>query len=122
MIALAIKLGVRFLVFGAVFGFAVWKNEKVTVKPRYAVPLVALVFALLNTGMYWLLKPVLNVATLGTMWFLLPFALNGLFLWATDRVLKPLKVEGLLTMAWLAGLLTVAHGALYVVLDLLIKL
>ena len=122
MTAIAIKLGVRFLVFGGAFGFAVWKNKKVVVQPRYAIPLVALVFALLNTGMYWLLKPVLNVATLGTMWFLMPFLLNGFFLWGTDRVLRPLKIEGVLTMAWLAGLLTLAHGALYVVLDVLLKL
>jgi uncharacterized membrane protein YvlD (DUF360 family) len=122
MTAIAIKLGVRFLVFGAAFGFAVWKNEKVTVKPRYAIPLVALVFALLNTAMYWALKPVLNVATLGMLGFVMPFLLNGFFLWATDRVLKPLKIDGLLTMAWLAGLLTIAHGALYLLLDVIIKL
>ena len=76
MEALLVKLGARFLVFGAVFAFAARKNPKITVKPRYALPLVALVFALLNTGLYFLLKPVLNIATLGMASLVVPFVLN----------------------------------------------
>jgi hypothetical protein len=123
MSALLIKLGVRVVVFGGVLGFAIWKNEKVRVQPKWAIPLVALVFALLNTGLYWV-KPILNLATLGTLWFVLPFVLNGFFLYATDRLLRKVKVkveiEGILTMAWLAFLLTCAHGALWLVLDKMI--
>jgi hypothetical protein len=115
-----IKLAVRFGLFLAVFAFAVWKNPRVTVKPKIALPLVVLVFALLNTGLYWLLKPVVNIATLGVAWLLVPFALNGLFLWATRRLIRPLKIEGLATMAWLAILLTAAHGLCWFVLDHLI--
>lgn len=112
-----IKLGIRFGVFGAVFGFAIWKNEKVNVEPKYAIPLVAAVFALLNMGLYWVAKPVLNLATFGSLAFVMPFILNTVFLYVTNRLIRPLKIDGILTMAWLAFLLTVAHGALWLVLD-----
>lgn len=122
MIWILSKLAIRLVVFGAVLGFAAWKNEKVTIKPRYALPLVALVFGALNVGLYWLAKPVLNLATLGTLWIALPLVINGVFLYATTRLLEPLgivKIKGLLTTLWLAVLLTVAHGALYLGLDVI---
>jgi len=114
-----IKLAIRLVVFGVVFGVVAWRNKKVTVKPKYALPLVALVFALLNTGLYWILKPILNVATLGSLALLMPFILNGAFLYVTERLLKPLKIEGLWTKVVLAGFLTAAHGALWLALDVL---
>ena len=116
-----IKLGIRFLVFGAVFGVVTWKHKKVTVDPRCALPLIAADFALLDTGLYWLLKPILNLATLGTMAFVMPFILNGVFLYITERLVKKmrmeLRLEGLWTKIVLAGLLTIAHGVLWVALD-----
>jgi uncharacterized membrane protein YvlD (DUF360 family) len=120
MTPLLIKLAVRFVVFGAVFGIALRRNKKVSIQPKIALPVVALVFALLNTGLYWLLKPVLNFATLGAAWLLLPFALNATFLWATRRLIRPLKIEGTMTMLWLAVWLTAAHGLCWFVLDVLV--
>ncbi len=101
VIWLLIKLGIRFVVFGLVFGLITWKHEKVTIQPKYAIPLVAAVFALLNTALYWILRPVLNLATLGSMALLMPFILNGAFLYATERLLKPLKIEGVIPTAQL---------------------
>jgi hypothetical protein len=112
-----IKLAIRFVVFGAVFGLMTWKDKRVRVHPRYALPLVAAVFALLNTGLYWLLKPILNLATMGTLAFVLPFALNGVFLYVTARLLRPLRIEGIWPMVVLSFFLTVAHGVLWVGLD-----
>ena len=112
-----IKLAVRFVVFGIVFGVVAWKMEKVTIRPKYAVPLVAGVFAILNTALYWLLKPILNLATLGSLALLMPFLLNGLFLYATERLVKHLEIEGLWTKVVFAAILTGAHGVLWVALD-----
>lgn len=120
MTELLVKLGVRFAVFLAVFALVAWRNPKVRIHPKLALPLVALVFAILNTGLYWLLKPVLNLATLGAVWLFLPFVLNGVFLWATEKLIRPLRIEGLFTMVKLAVILTAAHGALHLVLDKLI--
>jgi hypothetical protein len=51
---LLIKIGIRVVVFGAVFGLYSWKDPRVIVRPKYALPLVALVFAVINTALYWL--------------------------------------------------------------------
>ena len=120
MTELLVKLAVRFGVFLAVFAFVAWKNPKVRIHPKIALPLVVLVFAILNTGLYWLFKPVLNLATLGALWLFLPFVINGAFLWATQKLIRPLRIEGFLTTVWLAVILTAAHGVCWVVLDKMI--
>ena len=120
MTELLIKLAVRFGVFLLVFALAAWKMPKVRVHPKFALPLVALVFAVLNVGLYWLFKPVLNLATLGAAWLFIPFLLNGAFLWATQKLLRPLRIEGFFTTVKLAVILTAAHGACWLVLDKMI--
>ena len=112
-----IKIAIRFVVFGLVFGLMMWRDKRVRVHPRYALPLVAAVFALLNTGLYWLLKPVLNLASLGTFAFAMPFLLNGVFLYVTQKILRPLRIEGIWPMVVLSFFLTVAHGVLWLFLD-----
>ena len=117
MTELLVKLAVRFGVFLLVFAFAAWKMPKVRIHPKVALPLVGLVFAILNVGLYWALKPVLNIATLGAAWLVVPFVLNGAFLWATQKLLRPLRIEGFFTTVKLAVILTAAHGACWLVLD-----
>jgi hypothetical protein len=117
-----IKLGVRFVVFGLVFWIATRKNPKVIVAKKWAFPLIAGVFAILNTGLYWALRPILNLASLGAAGFIMPLVVNLLLLLATIRVFqskKWLEVKGTLATLWLAGFLTLAHGLLYVGLDYL---
>lgn len=120
MTELLVKLAVRFGVFLLVFAFAAWRMPKVRIHPKIALPLVGLVFALLNTGLYWAFKPVLHLATLGALWLFIPFVLNGVFLWATEKLIRPLRIEGLFTMIKLAIILTAAHGACWLVLDKMI--
>jgi uncharacterized membrane protein YvlD (DUF360 family) len=112
------KLAVRVVVFALSFAVAAARIRGVRVTPKLALPVVGLVFALLNTGLYWLLKPILNLATLGGLSLLAPFLLNVGFLWATDRLLRPLRISGMKPLIWLALLLTIVHGVLYLALDL----
>jgi hypothetical protein len=135
-----IKLGIRLVVFLAVFWIATLRNPKIVVQPRWALPLVAGLFALLNTGLYWLLKPVLNVASFGAIWFLMPLVLNLCFLVATLRVFQKrdlapvvkmakdapaprpsrrpsLSINGITATIYMAVLLTAAHGLLWFALD-----
>lgn len=117
-----IKLGVRLVVFGLVFFIATRKNKKVIVAKKRILPLVALVFAVLNTGLYWLLKPIMNLATMGAAGFLMPFVINLGLLLGTVKIFerkKWLEVQGIMTTLWLALFLTIAHGLLYVGLDYL---
>ena len=137
-----VKLGIRLVVFLAVFWIATVRNPKIVVQPRWALPLVAGLFALLNTALYWMLKPVLNLASFGAIWFLMPLVLNLCFLVATLRVfqkrdlaqpakaikgkdapvVKPsrrpsLQIVGITATLYMAALLTVAHGVLWFSLD-----
>ena len=115
-----VKLALRLAVFVAVFWVASRRSSKITIQPRWAIPLVAGVFGLLNTGLYWLLKPVLHLATFGAIAIVLPFAINGLFLWATARAVARkqwLRLDGVLAPIWLALALTAAHGVLWLGLD-----
>ncbi len=139
-----IKLGIRIVGFLAVFWFATRKNPKIVVKPTWALPLVAGFFALINAGLYWLLKPVLNLASFHAIWFLMPLVLNLIFLVATVRVFQSkdappppltkgakdaprpkasrrpsLRIDGIRATLYLAGLLTVAHGVLWFAVDYL---
>lgn len=118
-----IKIAIHIVVFGLVFGFAVWRSESVKVKPKVAIPLVAAVFALLNAGLYSLLSFIIGLATLGLAFLIMPFVLNAVFLLVTTRLLKKLKVEmtidGIMTIGWLAALLTAAHGVLWLTFKIL---
>ncbi|MBA3459530.1 MAG: phage holin family protein, partial [Deltaproteobacteria bacterium] len=123
-----IKLAIRLVVFGAVFFLAAKKNPKIVIHNKWATPLIALVFALLNTAVYWLLTPILNLATLGAAGFLMPFVVNMLFLLGAVKVFekinekrksenKWIEIQGLMATLWMAAFLTLAHGALYLGLD-----
>jgi hypothetical protein len=142
-----IKLGVRLLIFGAVFYLAARRNPKVVIHARWATPLVAFVFAGLNTGLYWALKPILDLATFGALGFVMPLVINAILLVATVKffaweklpraltkvtdkdaktddgakpVAQPLfEIRGLFATLYMATALTIAHGALWVALDYL---
>ena len=117
-----IKVGVRLLVFGAVFWFAARKNPKITFEKKWQTPIVALVFALLNTALYWLISVVLDLATLNAIAFAMPLLVNALLLGFTVRIFESkgwFKIEGFFAMIWMAFFLTVAHGALWFALDYL---
>jgi len=122
MAILLIKLGIRLVVFTAVFWTAVKKNEKVVVKPKWAVPIVATVFALLNVGLYWALRPILNLATLGAIGFVMPLVVNLVLLIATQRLVAKkqwLKIDGIIATIWMSVILTAAHGVLWFGVDYL---
>lgn len=120
LVAVLVKLGARLVVFTGVFWLAARKNEKIVFERRWAPPLVALVFAVLNTGLYWMLSPVLAIATMGMFGFALPLVINGGLLGLTLKLLarrRWFRIDGLLATLWLAGALTLAHGALWLAID-----
>ena len=117
-----IKLGVRFVVFGVVFFIAARKHPKIKITNKWATPLIGLVFALLNTVLYWALSPILNLASMGALEFVMPFALNLIFLLITIRVFqsrKWLEIEGFKATALLTLLLGAAHCLMWFGLDYL---
>jgi uncharacterized membrane protein YvlD (DUF360 family) len=109
----ALSLLVRVVVFGIAIAYVTRRNAKVKVEPRSALPLVALVFAGLNTLLYVLIAGVVKVVTLYTLAIVAPFVANAVLLWLTDRILKPFKVEGWMALAHASLVMTVAHIVLH---------
>jgi len=124
-VALLIKLGIRLVVFTAVFWIAAKKNKKIIFEKKWAMPIVAFTFALLNTALYWALKPVMNLATFGAVGFLLPLIINGLLLAILVRIFQSkqhwFRIDSWMAMVWMAVILTAAHGLLYLGLDYMPK-
>ncbi len=134
-----VKLAIRLVAFTGVFWLATrprplkgrpptkdgkpeLRPPRVKIQPKWAIPLVGVLFAGLNILLYWLLRPVLDLATLRTFSFVMPLIVNGLLLWATAEIVKKkkwLQLDGMLAALWLAGMLTLAHGVLWVGLDYL---
>lgn len=97
-------------------------EPRILIRPRWAVPLVGMLFAILNVALYWLLRPLLDLATLRTASFAIPFVVNGVLLWGTARIVQKkqwLKISGVLAAMWLAMVLTITQGVLWVALDYL---
>jgi uncharacterized membrane protein YvlD (DUF360 family) len=124
-VAILIKLGVRLVVFTAVFWVAARKNPKVIFEKKWATPLVALTFAVLNTALYWALVPLLNLATLGAIGFVMPLVINGALLALTVKIFARkqhwFRIDGFFATLWLAVVLTLAHGLCWLGLDYIPK-
>jgi len=123
VVAILIKLGVRLVVFTGVFWIAAKRNEKIIIEKKWATPVVGLSFAVLNTALYWALKPILNLATLGAIGFVMPLVINGALLALTvrifDRKKQWFRIDGFFAMLWMALFLTLAHGVLWLAVDYL---
>ena len=109
-------LAIRLVVFTAVFWLAARKHDRIVFAKKWSLPIVALVFATLNSALYLALKPIAEVVTLGVAGFALPMLLNLFLLGITVRLFQSRKwfrIEGLFAMLWLATFLTIAHGGLW---------
>ena len=107
-----IWLVVRTVVFGVALTFVTRGNGGVTVKPRAALPLVALVFALLNSLLYMGLATFVTWASLWTLSLVAPFLANAALLWLTARLIKPLNIDGTWALLGASFTITLFHLAL----------
>jgi hypothetical protein len=132
-----IRFGIRLVAFTGVFWFATRprksdrldkdgkpevKPARISIQPRRVIPLIGGLFGVLNTCLYLILRPLLNLATLGTFSVIMPLVVNGLLLWGTTRIVEKrhwIKIDGFLSAAWLVGAITIAHGVLFVALEYL---
>jgi putative membrane protein len=92
----------------------------VRVKSTPAAVLVAAVFGVAN----WLLGGVLStllhiivflpaILTLGLLFLVVPFVVNAILLWITDKVLHVFEIENGKALALMSGLVTVALFVLH---------
>lgn len=122
--AVFVKLGVRLLVFALVLWLASKRNADITIHRKWSIPLVAALFAVLNTALYVVLHFVLNIATFGAVTLVLPVLINLVLLLVTLRLVesrKWIEVKGVMATLYLAVAFALAHGALWVGLEYLPK-
>jgi len=84
----------------------------VVVKDWRTAALVAVVFSVLNFLLGWLIRVVLFVPallTLGLLFLFIPFIVNAVMLWLTDRLLKDLGIKGLRALLGSAAVITVVN-------------
>jgi putative membrane protein len=75
---------------------------------------VAIVFSLLNFFLGWLIKAVLFVPaifTLGLLFLFLPFIVNTVLLWLTDKLIGSFEIRSLGGLLVSAAVITLVNGA-----------
>src|SRR5216110_2342208 len=74
--------------------------------------IVAVVFSLLNWGLGWFIKVLLflpAILTLGLLFLVLPFIVNAILLWITDKVLHAFEIADGRTLWMASGAITLVN-------------
>jgi len=90
----------------------------VRVKSVGAAIVVALVFSLLNFFLGWFIRAVLfvpAVLTLGLLFLFVPFIVNAVLLWLTDKLIKSFEIESVSGWLTSAAVITAVNWLLQVV-------
>jgi putative membrane protein len=77
---------------------------------------VAVVFSLLNFFLGWLIKLFLvvpGILTFGLLFLILPFVVNTILLWLTDKVMSTFKINSLGSLLMSAGAITAANTIMH---------
>jgi putative membrane protein len=84
----------------------------VEVKGTKSAIIVALVFSVLNFFLGWLLKVLLFVPallTLGLLFFFIPFIINAVLLWLTDKLIDSFEIKNPRALFLSAGVITAVN-------------
>jgi putative membrane protein len=91
----------------------------VKIKSAGAAVIVAIVFSLLNVFLGWLLRVALflpAILTLGVLFLFVPFIVNTVLLWLTDKLLGSFEIETPGALFGSAAIITVVNGLFHVAL------
>jgi putative membrane protein len=89
----------------------------VKVKSVGSAIVVALVFSVLNFFLSWAIRAVLFVPallTFGLLFLFVPFIVNAVLLWLTDKLIKSFSIETLGGLLFSAAAITVVNWILHV--------
>jgi putative membrane protein len=84
----------------------------VQVRSTGTAVLVAVVFSVLNFMLGWLIGVVLflpALLTLGLLFLFIPFIVNSVMLWLTDKLIEAFEVKSLRALLTSAGIITVVN-------------
>ena len=106
---------VHLVVLTAVVLLASRYMATVHVRSTGSAVVVAVVFSLLNFFLGWAIKAALfipGLLTLGLLFLVLPFVVNLILIWITDKLLHAFRVDGFKSYALLALFITAANWVL----------
>ncbi len=98
----------------AVFALSRFFPGIVRVKGAGTAVAVAVVFSLLNFFLGWLIRAALFVPgllTLGVLFFFVPFIVNAIVLWLTDKLMASFELRGARGLLVAAGVITLVNAA-----------
>lgn len=88
----------------------------VEVKGVKTAVIVAVVFSLLNFALGWVIHAVLFVPallTLGLLFFFVPFIVNTVMLWLTDKLIGDFEIKNLRALLISSGAITAVNFVLH---------
>ncbi len=91
----------------------------VRIKSAGSAFVVAVVFSLLNFFLGWIVKVALFVPailTLGLLFLILPFIVNTVMLWLTDKLLSAFEIDSFGSLLMSAAVITLVNGAFHIAL------
>jgi len=91
----------------------------VKVRSTGSALVVAIVFSLLNFFLGWLIRVALflpAILTLGLLFLVLPFIVNAILLWLTDKLLRSFEIDTLGGLLLSAAVITVVNGFFHIAL------
>jgi len=80
---------------------------------------VAIVFSVLNFFLGWLIRVALflpAILTLGLLFLVLPFIVNAILLWLTDKLMRSFEIDTLGGLLLSAAVITIVNGFFHVAL------
>ena len=91
----------------------------VKVRSAGSALVVAIVFSVLNFFLGWLIRVALflpAILTLGLLFLVLPFIVNAILLWLTDKLLRSFEIDTLGGLLLSAAVITIVNGFFHVAL------
>jgi putative membrane protein len=91
----------------------------VQIKSLGSAFMVAIVFSVLNFFLGWFVKLMLvvpTILTLGLLILFIPFIVNTVLLWLTDKVLSTFKIHSLGSLLMSAGAITAVNALMHIAL------
>ena len=92
----------------------------VKVKNLVSAVLVAIVFSVLNFFLGWLIRAFLFVPailTLGLLFLIMPFIVNAVLLWLTDKLMRSFEIETVGGLLVSAGVVTLVNAVFHIALQ-----
>jgi putative membrane protein len=98
----------------AVFALSRFFPRVVRVKSAGTAVAVAIVFSLLNFFLGWFIRALLvlpGLLTLGLLFLFVPFIVNAVLLWITDKLMRSFELRGVRGLAVASAVITLVNGA-----------